>query len=142
MEPKPSQELGPSSGTNLKSDFAVNKTDITNQTKGLLAKDFEIWPEQQAVKAPTQGKAISESIKKDAPKQTYEMPGPLGASVRKAEAQKQFTKDYAASNSDRAKNFSDKQKSNLVLSKEDVVNQTKGILGKEFGNAKSKGKDL
>ena len=97
---------------------------------------------EKALIGKSEAPALSDSIKKTAPKQSFEMPGPLGARIRKLVAQEQFSQDYNQSNISRAKKFDDKSKQGLVLSKEDVVAQTKGLLGQQFENAKSKGKDL
>lgn len=96
----------------------------------------------QATKSQAQTPKLSDSIKRDAPKLTHEMPGPFGAAVRKVEAYKQLSKDYATSNAARAKNLTDKSKSNLMISKENVQNRQGGQLTKEFDAAKSRGKEV
>lgn len=95
-----------------------------------------------AAKGQAETSRLSDAIKKGAPKLTHEMPGPFGAAVRKLEAEKQFSKDYAASNTDRAKKFADKPKGGLVISKENVQNRQGGQLVKEFDAAKSRGKEI
>lgn len=87
-----------------------------------------------------QASSIPEAIQKDRPKLTHEMPGPIGSSVRSNMFNAQLAKDYASANSARAKNFADKNKDSFVISKEDVRNQTKGLLTSEF--SKNNGKDL
>ena len=45
-------------------------------------------------KAQAEATKLPESIRRDAPKQSYEMPGPLGAAMRNKVAQIVFAKDY------------------------------------------------
>ena len=89
-------------------------------------------------KAQTQPVRLPESIKKDAPKKTFEMPGPLGAAMRQEKASMVFAKDHALSTATRAKNFTDKQKASPVISKENVKEGSQNLLGKTF-NDKSRG---
>ena len=100
-----------------------------------LANAFE-----KAAKQTSEISKLPESIKRTKPAVAYEMPGPLGNAMRKQNSEVQFTKDYALSNTTRAKNYTDKSKSSPVLSKEDVREGTKGLLEQQFNN-KSKGLD-
>lgn len=84
---------------------------------------------------------IPDAIKKTVPKHTLEMPGPLGAAVRRQAFNAQIKKDYEKSNEARAKNFADKSKDSMSISKEHVREGARGMLSARF-NSRSKGKDM
>ena len=89
------------------------------------------------------GNELPESINRNAPKLTFEMPGPLGAYVRQREASIAFSKDHGKSNSARALNYIDDKKQSSLVSSKDVNNNRnlapmklgKGPLSKEFEKA-------
>jgi hypothetical protein len=84
---------------------------------------------------------MPEAIKKDTPKVTYEMPGPLGNSCRKEMSAAQMPKDYETANAARAKNFGDKDTGSKAPSLDNVREGSKNMLNQNF-NTKAKGMDL
>ena len=95
--------------------------------------------------AATLDKADAEKIgmpappRNAAPAQALVMRGPMGEAVRLQVAREQAGQDHAVNVAARARNFADKRPSSFVISKENVAEQTKGLLSQEF--AKDKGGD-
>lgn len=76
---------------------------------------------------------VPEVIKKDAPTQTFEMPGPDGQKMRRQRFNIQLDRDRAAAKSGQKNIPSDKQKSSPVVSKE--KSQSKPDLTKDFNKS-------
>lgn len=117
-----------------------------------ITKDTSLQSQFHKAAAPIRASKIPEAIKKDAPKKTFEMPGPDGQKMRRQIFDAQLDKDRTTAKSAQIKNFRDKQRSPSVISKEKGQNQSKPTPTKDFNKShgsklrndfdKAKGKDL
>lgn len=79
-----------------------------------------------------------DAIKKHQPQQTFDMKGPGGSEIRKAEAGKRVSKEQERHSGDRASKYASIEK-NSIANKENVREGTRGILSKEYAKNSEKG---
>jgi hypothetical protein len=116
------------------------------------SKSISLQSQFHKAASPIRAPKVPEAIKKSAPKQSLEMPGPLGQKIRGQAFNSQLDKDRTTAKSAQIKNFRDKQRSSSVISKEKGQTQSKPTPTKDFNKShgsklrndfdKAKGKDL
>jgi hypothetical protein len=84
---------------------------------------------------------IPETIRKDIPKQSYEMPGPGGQSVRQERFEHQLAKDRETAQDKGKNNFVANERKAFVISKENVRERTSGRLKEEFSRTNNRNND-
>lgn len=83
------------------------------------------------------GDKTPEAIKKHRPQQNFDMKGPGGSAIRKAEAEKLVAKDQERFGGDRAAKYA-KMEKDSIASKENVRDGTRGNLSQELNKEAKK----
>lgn len=80
---------------------------------------------------------IPKAIKNHAPQQNYEMKGPDGSAIRKAQGEKQVHQDFAKERRASAQKYANIEKEKIA-SKEQVREGQKGNLSKDYNNERER----